>query len=72
MCPVTSALLTVHQLAAGQTKKGRGGQGKDQLIPALSYADDMVMFAGDEETLKRALVVLGKWCEKWSVKGKRR
>ena len=41
---------------------------KDQLIPALLFVDDMVMFAEDEEMLRRALVVLGEWCEEWSVK----
>ena len=41
---------------------------KDQLIPALLYADDMVMFAEDEEMLRRALAELGEWCEDWSVK----
>ena len=41
---------------------------KDQLILALLYADDMVMFAEDKEMLRRALVVLGEWCEEWSVK----
>ena len=40
---------------------------EDQLIPALLHADDMVMFAEDEEMMSRALVVLGEWCEEWSV-----
>ena len=34
----------------------------------MLYADDMVTFAEDEEMLRRALVVLGEWCEEWSVK----
>ena len=41
---------------------------EDQLIPALLYADDMVMFAEYEEMLRRALTELGEWCAEWSVK----
>ena len=72
MCPVTSALLTVHQLTASLLDKLRkaevGVKCKDQLIPALLYVDDLVMFAEDEEMLRRALVVLGERYEEWSVK----
>ena len=41
---------------------------EELLIPALLYADDMVMFAEDEEMLRRALTELGEWCAEWSVK----
>ena len=45
-----------------------GVECRGQWIPALLYADDMVMFAEEEEGLVRGLKVLEEWCEKWSVK----
>lgn len=45
-----------------------GVKSEDQLIPAVLYADDMVMFAEDEEMLRRALGELGELCAEWSVK----
>ena len=39
-----------------------------QLISALLYADDAVIFAEDEELMRRELDILSEWCEEWSVK----
>ena len=41
---------------------------RGQLISALLYADDAVIFAEDEELMRRGLDVLAEWCEEWSVK----
>ena len=37
-------------------------------MPALLYADNMVMFAEEEEGLVGGLKVLEEWYKKWSVK----
>ena len=37
-------------------------------IPALLFADDMVLFAEEEEMMGKGLEVLEKWCEEWDVK----
>ena len=39
-----------------------------QKIAALLYADNMVLFAADEETMCRSLRMLQEWCEQWAVK----
>ena len=69
-CVLSPVLFSLHinSLLDKLRKVEMGVKCKDQLIPALLYADDKVMFAEDEEMLRRALVVLGKWCEEWSVK----
>ena len=41
---------------------------RGQLISALLYADAAVIFAEDEELMRRGLDVLAEWCEEWSVK----
>ena len=41
---------------------------RGQLISALLYADDAVIFAEDEELMRRGLNILAEWCEEWSVK----
>ena len=41
---------------------------RGQLISALLYADDAVIFAEDEGLMRRGLDVLAEWCEEWSVK----
>ena len=40
---------------------------RGQLISALLYADDEVIFAEDEELMRRGLDILAEWCEEWSV-----
>ena len=41
---------------------------RGQLISALLYADDAVIFAEDEELIRRGLDILAEWCEEWSGK----
>ena len=38
------------------------------LIAALLYAEYAVIFAEDEELMRRGPDVLAEWCEEWSVK----
>ena len=40
---------------------------RGQLISALLYADDAVIFAEDEELMRRGLNILAEWCEEWSM-----
>ena len=41
---------------------------RGQLISALLYADDAVIFAEDEELMRGGMDVLAEWCKGWSVK----
>ena len=41
---------------------------RGQLISALLYADDAVIFAENEELFRRGLNILAEWCEEWSMK----
>ena len=45
-----------------------GVEWSGQRIAALLYADDMVLFTGDEEAMFRSLRTLQEWCEQWGVK----
>ena len=40
---------------------------RGRLVTALLYADDAVLFAGDEEGMRVSLEVLSGWCKQWSV-----
>ncbi len=42
-----------------------GVEWSGQRIAALLYADDMVLFTGDEEAMFRSLRTLQEWCEQW-------
>ena len=42
---------------------GIGVELRGQRIPALLYANDMVILADDEKMLRRALAEMGVWCE---------
>ena len=39
-----------------------------QRTAASLYADDMVLFVDDEETVCQSLGMLQEWCEQWAVK----
>ena len=41
---------------------------REELVPALLFADDMVIFAEGEDELRRGLGVLGEWCREWGMK----
>ena len=40
----------------------------NRLIPALLYADDMVLLAEDEKGMGESLKVLQEWCVDWSLR----
>ena len=66
---VTFVVLTVHKLLVGCLKEaGVGVECSGQSIAALLYADDMELFADDEEAMCPSLRMLQEWCEKWVVK----
>ena len=39
-----------------------------QVIPVLLYADDAVILAEDERSMRRGLDTLAEWCSEWAVK----
>ena len=41
---------------------------REEQVPALLFADDMVILADKEEKLRRGLGVLEEWCSEWSMK----
>ena len=41
---------------------------REELVPALLFADDMVIFAEGEDELRGSLGVLGEWCREWGMK----
>ena len=41
---------------------------REEQVPALLFADDMVISAEGEEELRRGLRVLEKWCSEWAMK----
>ena len=40
----------------------------EERVPALLFADDMVILAEGEEELRRGLGVLKEWCSEWVMK----
>ena len=40
---------------------------REEQVPALLFADDMVVLAEGEEELRRRLGVLEKWCSEWAM-----
>ena len=40
----------------------------EEQVPALLFADDMVILAEGEEELRRGLGVLEEWCSEWAMK----
>ena len=41
---------------------------KGRWIPALLYADDIVLLAEEEEMLREELKMVRGWCRKWAIK----
>ena len=60
--------LYISSLVEKLRGAGVGIECRGQRIPALLYADDMVILADDEGMLRRALAEMGEWCVEWSVK----
>ena len=40
----------------------------EEQVPALLFADDMVILAEGEEELRRGMGVLEEWCSEWAIK----
>lgn len=60
-------VLLVHNFLTDEMKPaGVGVDCKGRLIPALLYADDMVLLA--EEMLRKELKISVEWCVKWAIK----
>ena len=38
---------------------------REELVPALLFADDMVIFVEGEDELKRGLGLLDEWCREY-------
>ena len=55
--------LYINSLVNRLREAGIGVEGRGQRIPALLYANDMVILADDEKMLRRALAEMGVWCE---------
>ena len=60
--------LYVNSLVSKLKEAEVGVRCGGQLISALLYADDAVIFAENEELMRRGLDVLAEWCTEWSVK----
>ena len=68
MHPLTPAVLTINSLISKLKEADVGVMCRGQLISALLYVDDAVIFAEDEELMRMGLDVLAEWCEEWPVK----
>ena len=60
--------LYINSLISKLKEADVGVMCRGQLNSALLYADDAVIFAEDEELMRRGLDILAEWCEEWSVK----
>ena len=60
--------LYINSLVNKLKRADVGVMCRGQLISALLYADDALIFAEDEELMRRGLDILAEWCEEWSVK----
>ena len=55
--------LYINSLVSKLKEADVGVMCKGQLISALLYAVDAVIFAEDEELMRRGLDILAEWCE---------
>ena len=60
--------LYINSLTVELKKAEVGVVCKGWRIPALLYADDMVLLAEEEAMLRKELKILGEWCVEWAVK----
>ena len=60
--------LCINSLISELRKTGVGIECSWQRVAALLYADDMVLFAEDEKTMRLGLRILQEWCDQWAVK----
>ena len=67
LSPVLCSLY-INSLVDKVREEGIRVECRSQRIPALLYADGLVILADDEKMLRRALYEMGEWCVEWSVK----
>ena len=67
MHSVSSVILAFHQLASSRKFEGVGVTCGTKLISMLLYADDAVIFAEDEKSMRLGLDLLMGWCRECSV-----
>ena len=59
--------LYINSLITKLKEAGVGVKCRGQLISVLLYADDAVILAEDEKSMKHGLNTLVEWCNEWSV-----
>ena len=59
--------LYINSLAVELKNEACGVCCRGSIVPGLLYANDTSLFGEDEVQLKRALMVLKKWCNEWGV-----
>ena len=69
-CTLSPLLISlyINSLISKLKEADVGVMCRGQLNSALLYADDAVIFAQDEELMRRGLDSLAEWCEEWLVK----
>ena len=69
-CILSPLLFSLHvnSLVSKLKEAEVGVRCGGQFVSALLYADDAVIFAENEELMRRGLDVLAEWCMEWSVK----
>ena len=67
LSPLLSSLY-INSLVNKLKEADFGVMCRGQLVSALLYADDAVIFAEDEELMRRGLDILDEWYEEWLVK----
>ena len=60
--------LYIDEITTRLRQRGMGVTCGNRLIPALLYADDMVLLAEDEKGMEESLKVLQEWCVDWSLR----
>ena len=60
--------LYIDEITTRLRQRGMGVTCGNRLIPALLYADDMVLLAEDEKGMGVSLKVLQEWCVDWSLR----
>ena len=59
--------LYINSLVTKLKEEGVGVKCRGQLISVLLYADDTVILAEDEKSMKLGLDTLAEWFKEWSV-----
>ena len=59
--------LYLNDLAVKLKSLGCGINIDGEVVPIILYADDIVLFAENEQDLQQLLNVLNEWCEEWDM-----